>query len=190
MGSSGGRRRVCARARAHRGTRRRKALSGLGIARCERSASEEGLVVPCGLARLGGSCRWHDRGRQQLSSTGSKPCRTSGQRVIDHSVQRGRPGREAREAAAGGATHIAPPPGVEGTGNGTSAPAGSMGPPTRASARGTGGLGEPLVRGARAPGSGAGRSLGARDDWSVAETVKEHLWPRGARSSEHTSSRH
>lgn len=27
---------------------------GSGIARCERGANEEGLVVPCGLARLAG----------------------------------------------------------------------------------------------------------------------------------------
>lgn len=64
MGSSGGRRRERARARGFPGDMSTEGATGSGIARCERSASEEGLLVPCGLARESGSCRWHDMGRQ------------------------------------------------------------------------------------------------------------------------------
>lgn len=148
---------------------------------------EEGSSVPRGLARFGGSCRRCDRERQRRSRPapalpnkqggGHRPSRGSTQRE----GERGRSWCRRRP--------IATPPGVENAGNGISAPAASSALPARVSARVKGELGGPRVTSAQAQGSGFGRSVGARDNWSAAEIVKGHLVPSGVHSSGRTRGR-
>lgn len=100
-GSSGGRRRVRARARGSSEDLSMEGAFGSGIARCERSASEERLVVPRGLARLAGRAGGMTGG----VSSGARPARRHAEQAgSESSTQRelGRPEREAREAVAGG----------------------------------------------------------------------------------------
>lgn len=113
-------------------------------------------------------------------------CRTSRAEVIGSFEDR--PNGRASEIVAGSQRRpIAASPGVEGAGNGTSALAARSALPTRVSARVTGESSRLRVTSAQAQGSGLGRLVGARDNWSAAEIVKGHLAPSTVGSSEQTA---
>lgn len=163
--------------------RRSGLVNRAGLALCER----KGPRCLAGWLAQAGMCRRRDRERQRRARPApALPKKQGG----GHRPSRGSTRREGECGRSWCRRRpIATPPGVENAGNGISAPAARSALPARVSARVKGGLGGPRVTSAQAQGSGFGRSVGARDNWSAAEIVKGHLVPSGVHPSGRTRCR-